>query len=540
MQLLEGTGQLLGPFSSGGSERWQWVYDSSYFKIQRPILIKGLALRSDARLALAPFQFPSVQVVMASATADFSSLNTSNLDANLGSDALVVRNPLPFTGAGSPGTNCEPTVFHELVLGQSFFYNPALGQDLVIDIRVCTPTIPWSVPVDAVGGTLGTALGNTASCAGGSVTSTPSVCPVVRVQYLTTPQWQLNDFPTAGLNIENRPQDPFGPLLVETTAGVPGFITVTSNLVGQGWEFILTPFPGVSAAQGALTTPGGQLVNIDLSAGGIFLFNNLSFPPWISTFSLPYNFPIAVPALGAQFQIFDPSHPDNSRLSALAQFAVASSTSISATPVAGPAANDTSVAVPVGNFQFLGKIYTQVQVSDNGRVVFGLVPDDTPAGLSQYDYCEQPAFAGYWADLDPSLGGSITIGRESGSSFKLRVQYTNVPYAGFPASQNTFAIILDGTTGAVSLTGLSGIAPHPAPAPTAAHNAWVGVSPGRGNSTDHGSVTYGVGGPFAPPTRTAATYQYGLSGTFPAGVNTIRFTKSAAPNNSGNLNWTGL
>ncbi|HMS18809.1 MAG TPA: hypothetical protein PKA37_18355, partial [Planctomycetota bacterium] len=161
MQLLEGTGQLLGPFSSGGSERWQWVYDSSYFKIQRPILIKGLALRSDARLALAPFQFPSVQVVMASATADFSSLNTSNLDANLGSDALVVRNPLPFTGAGSPGTNCEPTVFHELVLGQSFFYNPALGQDLVIDIRVCTPTIPWSVPVDAVGGTLGTALGNT-------------------------------------------------------------------------------------------------------------------------------------------------------------------------------------------------------------------------------------------------------------------------------------------------------------------------------------------------------------------------------------------
>jgi hypothetical protein len=367
-----------------------------------------------------------------------------------------------------------------------------------------------------------------------------AVCPVLQIKYLTTPQWQLNAFPIVGLNIENRPQDPFGPLLVETTANVPGFITVTSNLVGQGWEFILTPFPGVSAAQGALTTPGGQLVNIDLAAGSIFLFNNLSFPPWISSFSLPYQFPGPVPFLGAQLQIFDPSHPDNSRLSALAQFSVSSATNIAATPIAGPVANDTSVSVSVGNFQFMRKIYTHVQVSDNGRIVFGTVPDNSPASLTQYDYCDQPAFAGYWADLDPSLGGSITIGREANSTFKLRVQYTNVPYAGFPATANTFAIILDGTNGQVLLSGIDGIAPHPAPTPGPTESGWLGVSPGVGNSTDHGSANYLIGGPFGPPTSTAATYEYGTAGTLAGGVTTLRFSRSGAPNNSGNMNWTGL
>ena len=539
MDLEEGNSMLNGVFTSTSANRWQFVYDSSYFRIQRPVIINGLLLRADASMPVMPFDHPSVEVVLARATADHTALNTTDMDLNMQPDSLVVRNPLPWVRPGAPGTNCEPSEFIELTFGQAFYYDPALGVDLVVDIRICGTTTPWSIPLDAVSGALGTTLANTTGCNAGAVNATPGSLPVIALRYITSPQWQLNSPPNALLNIENIPQDVFGPIKVDVTAFTGGFITVGSNLVGQGWEFILTPYPGLSAAEGALTTPGGQLVNINLAGGNTVLFNGLSFPPWISTFVLPYQFPGPIPALGAQMQIFDPSHPDNSRLSALAEFSVSAGMSSPAAPIAGPSTNNSSVSVPIGGFRFMNKIYDTIQVTDNGRIVFGSTPDDSPFAPSQHAYCDQPPFIGCWMDLDPSLGGSITISADAGSAFRTRIDYVNVPYASLPGTASSFSIILNGIDSSITLEGLSGIAAHPAGNPGPAESAWLGAHPGFGRTTDHGSSIFTVAGPIAPPSRTAATYEYGTAGTVANGLTDLIFTKSASTTNSGNLNWTG-
>ena len=150
---IEGNYSTDQPFFSGAishSQRWQWAHDASLFAARGPMVIQGLSLRANAGGALAPFAFPMVEVVMASATTDYLSLATENLDANLGADQVVVRPESPWVGAGAMGSGTGGTAeWVSLDLATPFVYDPTLGAALIIQVRSCGFNVPWNQRLDA-------------------------------------------------------------------------------------------------------------------------------------------------------------------------------------------------------------------------------------------------------------------------------------------------------------------------------------------------------------------------------------------------------
>ncbi|HMS18808.1 MAG TPA: hypothetical protein PKA37_18350, partial [Planctomycetota bacterium] len=147
--------------------------------------------------------------------------------------------------------------------------------------------------------------------------------------------------------------------------------------------------------------------------------------------------------------------------------------------------------------------------------------------------CLQPPQIGYWADLDPSLGGTITLTATGPRS--VRVDYSGVPYSGFPLGPtNTFSVAINGITGTVTVDGISGIAPHPAPGSAL---GLLGISGGVGAITDPGPIVFQVGGPFFPQNATDAIYALGAPGLLSSGVQRISFTPIRSGALAGNYSW---
>lgn len=178
------------PFNLATPSRWQWHYDSGQFTGTGPLTISEIWVRSVSTAGtVAAFNFPSVTVTLASSPTDYSVAGSGGLPGhdpifanNLNPDATVVMSG-PFAGGPVPGGTWIP-----LGLTGTFVYDPGLGNDFVLEIRVCSSNTPWGQSIDGVSGGAGVVGGNRYGANGdcNAVQSTlqnNEYVPVVRIDY---------------------------------------------------------------------------------------------------------------------------------------------------------------------------------------------------------------------------------------------------------------------------------------------------------------------------------------------------------------------
>jgi hypothetical protein len=246
-----------------------------------------------------------------------------------------------------------------------------------------------------------------------------------------------------------------------------------------------------------------------------------------------------------QAVVFDGSAPLGFVLSQAVQLDVAVLNA--ATSVPGPINTTTNVAVDVtasptcwcaSGVPFYGTTFNVINVSPNGFVAFGGPDTDTTPSIldAQTDLVGR---VGWWTDLDPADGGSITISNPS--TDVVRVDWNGVWYnTGGPG--NTFFIEMDCATGVITIGGLGGLMPNPQFTSTL-DDQWLGISAGATlGATDPGAALFslggnGFGGPFD------SLYEFndvsvtlsGLPASVAGGMTTLTF----APQGGGGYLWTG-
>lgn len=322
-----GNSSTIFPWQSSPShERHQWVYDASLFGVSGPIVIHEISIRADqSNVGLAAFCFPSVEVVLASASGPLASLTTTDLDGNLGPDRRLVRDGVPFAGGPVPPPAQPPFVspWVRLGLDRRFVYDPTAGLPLVIDVRVCGKTLRWSQGMDGVSAssTTGRTLASASSCQANSGSSL-SFLPVLRLEYAgNVASWQTNSA-AAHLDIDQVAGDAFSPARIRRPAGTAFDLNWRSNLAGHVYGLVLVPSPVVGARTGGSTTAGGQFINLALGGSPpLVLLGTFVAPNGLAN-TLSFNIPTPLPPTSLQMFVVDPNHPDGFVLSAAVEIAL--------------------------------------------------------------------------------------------------------------------------------------------------------------------------------------------------------------------------
>jgi hypothetical protein len=249
--------------------------------------------------------------------------------------------------------------------------------------------------------------------------------------------------------------------------------------------------------------------------------------------------PLPFANISIQGVVFTASHPDGYELSQHTQLHT-----VIPSPVAGPTGDDSSLTINFGSaplcgpstIPFCGTSQTRMHVITNGRVMFGAA-GDTGFSPSVAEAIADNPWVGYWADLNQSLQGNISI---TSTPTTVRVTYANVRYFGETNATDTVSYdIIFGVDGTVTLDNLLGINPEPT---AAAHILGIFCGPG---STDPGATTFLNGGNGCSLLPTDALYDI-EPGTAPTGpyrvpslnagtLNRITFT----PQVLGGYCWSG-
>lgn len=175
------------PFNTTANHKWQWHYDSLQFQMDHPILITEVYVRTMSTSGLATFDFPSVELLMASSPTDYRVGNHDVVfDNNLNPDATVVRAGAPFTGTAVPALT-----WMAFGLDEPFYYDPTLGDDFVFQIRKCATVSTWGQSIDGVTGSAGLVggnrYGNLSDCSAASQsTNNNEYVPVIRFDWVPT------------------------------------------------------------------------------------------------------------------------------------------------------------------------------------------------------------------------------------------------------------------------------------------------------------------------------------------------------------------
>lgn len=124
-----------------------------------------------------------------------------------------------------------------------------------------------------------------------------------------------------------------------------------------------------------------------------------------------------------------------------------------AVPFAVVLTDDDSISIPLNfTFTWYGQYYTSIFVTSNGRVTFGTAGTNGDADYSGTpdSFVSGAASFGAWTDLDPSLGGTITVDNQATS---IKIIYAGIPHKTWPGATASFTIELSATNTA-KLTGL--------------------------------------------------------------------------------------
>jgi hypothetical protein len=510
----------------GGSGVLQWVYGPTMFQHQTPITIGEIWVRNDGSNGLSAFSFPAMEVVLASAAVPIGQLSSS-MPANLSPDATVVRPLSPWTGGPVSAGGSPSSRFVPLGLTVPFVFNPSAGSALVVQVRVCGVTTPWTGGIGVFGQNAQAAevslAGTCAPGAGAQVM--PSQSKLLKIDYFEgDTQWQTNS-PASTLGAVGFPDaGPCGPIEIDAGVGYQTLFNLGSTSVGLGWDLGVMLAPAVPKSP-ATTTPGGQIVHLDIqhpTFGSLFNFGNLTNPAVpFQPMNVPFVPVAAFQVLTAQMVNVTPASADGFVLSAPIQLTVRP-------PVQnlGFTTDDQfktlslSTLAPVNaitGVPFFNAVWSEIQVSANGRLMFG-------AGSTSYypdaaTWATDPASVGYFSDFSPQAPGASVTAAASGSL--VTINYNNVPHWASTTPTN-FAISIDAVTGVVTISGIASIVP------VSGYDAVVGISAGLiGGGINAGPTVFSLGGPNpappGPPGSVPAIYEFGANGLLAPGVNGIMF-----------------
>lgn len=350
------------------------------------------------------------------------------------------------------------------------------------------------------------------------------------------PAWQVNQV-GASLSFNGAQGTAFLPAKTRVPHWNPVSVSIRAN--GSPLAFnVATTFGDQGVPGGVLTTPGGQVVNINPASPSFDWFFGTQFIPYAAT-TLRISPPEGL-NVQAQMAVIDPTAPSGIVLS---QFCDHTTTSgvLPMQPI-----NNGGVVVDIGatgatssgGIEFYGVSYTQVTVTSNGRLMGGNSGNNDTISRIMQARGSFP-FIGLWTDLDPSRGGTWTFGAPARDIVELT--YTSVPTFSpsgpfLPGSSNSFTIRYDDRTKHFELDGLQGIRTANATIPTyllGIAPAWVSTymapnlaftpgTTGGVTQSDHGLYEFRGGGALRAPEAVTA------------GVNTITFF----PDGLGNYVWS--
>ena len=544
LDTVQGASASAFPFNTAANHKWHWVYDSAQFATQQPLLITDISVRASAAAAtVAAFNFPSVQVTLASSLNNYAvATQNATFAANMDVDATIVRSG-PWTSAAVPPSGGSSATWMSFGLTTPFIFDPAQGKDFIVQIEKCGTTAMWATNIDGKTGVAGVNGGNrygsTTDCAAAVRNfNNNEYVPVIRISYVPAnvpPQYQVNQANCA-LDFDGALGGPFAYSNISRCAFAP----VTANVgvpAALGHDIALQIGAPIAANAGAFTLPDGQLFNLDITNPTMmFLYGGAWLAP------LPSAGPVAVPfgappvTVAAQVLALDPT----SILGVVLSQPSAVTGSVGSGIIAGPASDDSFVTVNLssappncfaGGVPVYGTVYTTMHVISNGRVTFGGVADTDFSPTLAEALLDQPFF-GLWADMNPAMIGStgalgsVSITMPAAGTY--RVAYSAIPYFVQATTSNSYALIID-TAGIVQLDGLSGVVLHP----VATSLMFTGISAGLTGATDPGAAAFAVGGPNAGPAGLGMIYAFGQAGLATQGLNNITFV----PNMTGNYDW---
>jgi hypothetical protein len=302
-----------------------------------------------------------------------------------------------------------------------------------------------------------------------------------------------------------------------------GAVTVNSSgMSGLPFEAVFNTAPTVPVTSPfALTSSGGQILNLDISAGLTF-FNGGPLPaflPYFGPFSTTFSAPGAPITLSFQQLNTDPGNPEGFSLSQAPQLNV-SAQSLPATPFPGPTGDDTEVQVGVGCISVYGRAFSQMFIESNGRLMFG--GGNTSFTPTATAFRTDPASFGVWTDLNPAVfvgGTNGLITMNAPAPGVIDVSYVNVAYFA-TTIPNNFNLQIDTNTSILTILGLTGFG-------ASTGQMLIGASGGSAvGATDPGVTNFSPGGTGTTGFTLNGTdmiYALGLQGSVTTGINRIDF-----------------
>jgi hypothetical protein len=532
-----------------GDMKWHWVYDSAQFAVNYQIIITEISVRAAAPANVVnAFSFANLSVTLASSNNNYTAATyNTNYAANMGTDATLVRTG-PWASPSVPANPGMPTAtWIPMGLTQPFTFDPTLGKDLIVQITKCgAPTTIWgTTQMDGASAAAGLNGGNRYGTLNNCTSATWSFSnnefvPIIKIDYLpgaVPTMWQVNT-PNCMFNINGAMAQTFSAAQSSRCIGATSLASVGVT-AGLPFDIAVQFAPTVSSISGGITFPTGQVFNLVFGHPTMFFVNGGLMPslfPSPGAFAIPFG---TLPGtLGAQVLCVDPTQAGGFALSQAGE--LTGQTSLPSIP--GPTGDDTSTSHVLGlaplcgpsTVPFYGTSHTLIHVISNGRAMFGTNPDTSFTATATAATTGNP-FWGAWCDLN-FLPGISSVSVSAPSLTQLRVDYTNMVYWGTPV-QNTFALLIDSSTGMVQLDGLSGLLTGPVPAPNGTSlNMFLGISPGAPLATNAGPTVFAVGGPNAGPTGGGMIYAYGNWGSLHTGINNITFL----PNINNNYDWAAF
>jgi hypothetical protein len=311
------------------------------------------------------------------------------------------------------------------------------------------------------------------------------VCALVAVAGIAAAQQPNTPTATLTVNAVNGPPWPL-------TAGVAPGSTAIASIAGNP----NAPFSLFASATGLLQAGaaniGGNIVDLPLVPAPGTVLNG--FPVGFTTGPTgTFTFTVVVPPLGLppagiplgpaaaiQAIVADPTVPIGWRATAATQAVVTNAPPLTTTL---PMGNNTTLTVNIAalgvTFPFYGANYTLMNVDSNGYVTFGTAVASQFFSNPILFNGGPPRIAGFWTDLDPTLGGvvNLTAGlAAAGNPPFIRLDWIGVPnaFVGGPPVFN-FSILMRGD-------GYLEISNAAITAPSLSETS-VGIGPGGNLST---------------------------------------------------------
>lgn len=372
-------------------------------------------------------------------------------------------------GRVSPTVNFSDAQPHQMRVR----YVPGTLDVFIDDFTTPVLTVPYDF---ATGGTHvvpGTPIGGLNLLAGGNaiigfVASTGGAWEDHDLLWWSTATYETDDA-AGSLDVDGVVSSGFSPAASTRCTGQ----TFNLNSTGTGTFEIGVAFAPVVPG-GVLQTPGGQIVNLNLSDPSLFYLNGgpvLSLLPHPGAFTLTTALP--APTLASAQQLTtDVGHPDGFQLSQVPELTIV--TPGVGTPLTLALGDDDNTQVLLSatdpcatTVSFYGTTYTDLFVNSNGDVSFTQGHTDFSASSAEWQTL-MPRI-GIQSDMQPNIYGTITVTNNgtTGAGDWITVAFQNVTEWGTtgmgvtsynvelhgPNGHEIGGFTTDGTWGATSVVG---------------------------------------------------------------------------------------